>query len=114
MKSSLRYHFRKRQSGFNQTEFGMMLGVGAFVTLIVAMAVGSSPTKQDQQSIADDNLNRYVADNRLQITRKSCASDSDGDGYGSCSIALSTGERVWLQCPVKAGLNCKEVISNKK
>lgn len=42
--------------------------------------------------------NYFVAKNQLQTKRLTCAGDSDGDGYGSCTLILTDGEKIRLEC----------------
>jgi hypothetical protein len=59
-------------------------------------------------------MNLFISNNHLQVKRKSCAGDSDGDGYGSCTVVTTEGEKIFLQCPsdflgnLSGGTGCKE------
>lgn len=60
-------------------------------------------------------LDNFVAMNNITVKRKTCAGDSDGDGYGSCAIVTSDGERMRISCPTNwsdinlwGATSCKE------
>lgn len=40
----------------------------------------------------------FINENQLAIERLTCTGDSDGDGYGSCTVVTSEGEKIHLSC----------------
>ena len=61
----------------------------------------------------------YLADNNIKTKRFTCAGDSDGDGYGTCNVVTTEGEKIILQCPTDyfavnwfGARQCKEVLFN--
>jgi flagellar basal body-associated protein FliL len=68
---------------------------------------------------AKDGAKTFIAENGLYVERFSCAGDSDGDGYGTCNLALKSGEKVMLNCPtgfvdtkIWGATGCKEIYQN--
>jgi len=64
----------------------------------------------------------FISKNQIVMTdgtergRMTCAGDSDGDGYGSCTIVTLAGEKIYLQCPTDwiavnfwNAASCKEI-----
>ena len=62
----------------------------------------------------------WMAQNNITATRMSCAHDSDGDGYGSCTVVPPGGEKIYLQCVAGfwqgfwGARGCKEVETTMK
>ena len=58
---------------------------------------------------------KFITTNNLDVKRKTCAHDSDGDGQATCTIALNDGEKIFLSCPVgifntfMGAESCKEI-----
>lgn len=48
---------------------------------------------------ARENAQKFITDNNITSKRMTCAGDSDGDGYGTCTIVTSTNEKIQLACP---------------
>lgn len=100
--------------GFTLIEFMVVLAiVGIVLAIGMSGCTRGGTEKQAYEALASFiNQNQIAAD---QIKRKSCAGDSDGDGYASCSIALTDGEKIFLECPVGIGkitgaTSCKETL----
>ena len=47
---------------------------------------------------ASESAAGWVSKNNVETQRLSCAHDSDGDGYGSCTAVTKTGDKIYLQC----------------
>ena len=67
-----------------------------------------------------DNAKVWAKESNVKYSRLSCAYDSDNDGYGSCSLAKKSSEKITLQCPTGWWTNytgarqCKELDSINK
>jgi type II secretory pathway pseudopilin PulG len=123
---------RRVQQGFTLIE---LLTVGFFVLVIVAMLfaffgnwIVNRPGQTEAR--AYQAAQRFVATNKIEASRLTCAYDNDGDGYGSCTLVTTDApgkpsEKIFLQCPARflntlmGADNCKEVdttiqLSNKR
>ena len=85
------------QKGYTLVELMVVL---AFIFLgasnITTFFINNMGWTEDR---AKENAKLFIAENNLQVSRMSCAGDSDHDGYGSCSVILTNGEGIGLQCP---------------
>jgi prepilin-type N-terminal cleavage/methylation domain-containing protein len=110
---------KKRQNGFTLIE----LMIAVVVILMVGGAVFNSfaNNRGATESRAKEGANMFIDENGLRefVSRMSCAGDSDGDGYGTCNLAMVSGEKIVLNCPTNywdvnvwgAG-GCKEVLQS--
>ena len=107
-----------KQTGFTLIELTIVIAILGVIGSIVYASF--SDTRGATQSRAEDNMNLFISNNHLQVKRKSCAGDSDGDGYGSCTIVTTEGEKIFLQCPsdylgnLGGGTGCKETLGTVK
>jgi hypothetical protein len=81
--------------------------VGAYGVYLLSASASESRAKVSMEA--------YLLETGVKPTRKSCAYDSDTDGYASCTIATES-EVIQLQCtsgivntlPVIGSKSCKE------
>lgn len=87
------------------------------IVLILSMVVGgaflNTPGQTEERSL--ENAKAWVQSQNLTAKRLSCAHDSDGDGYASCTLVTQEDEKIYLQCPagfmqeVMGAKSCKEI-----
>jgi hypothetical protein len=103
---------------FGIAEILVTLFLAAFFVLMAASWVLNLPGFTEAR--AKETAAAWVQTNSIQPKRTSCAHDSDGDGYGSCTVVTQTDEKVYLQCVAGfwQGLfgasGCKEVETTIK
>ena len=98
----------------------LILGVTVVALIVVtALRIADSPGFSEKR--AYEGMALYIAGNGLIVSRQTCASDSDGDGYGSCSLVTEDGESINLQCPTKflrtvlfGARSCKQIFQPMK
>jgi type II secretory pathway pseudopilin PulG len=105
------------RKGFTVIDFLVVVGI----VMVAGLAIGNGclNNRAWTEQRASDGAQAYINKNGLQVSRWSCAGDSDGDGYGTCTLVLASGEKVVLNCPTNfwdvnvwgAG-GCKEVLQN--
>lgn len=101
----------KKEVGFTLVEVIIVI---AIVGILVAVVFGAGfrGTTENQAYTA---MNSFIQKaNISDVDRATCAGDSDGDGYGSCTVVRKSGEKIFLMCPVGLSLltgaeSCKEV-----
>ncbi len=55
------------------------------------------------------NADQFLSDRSLSAEKRSCSgTDSDGDGYSSCTAVLANGQRWPLECSTWEGGGCRE------
>jgi len=88
--------------------------LGLFVLLVATSCV------RDNRGFTEDRayegVERFIKQNNIDVKRKTCAGDSDEDGYGTCTIVATDREIITIQCPVNwidiniwGAKSCKEV-----
>jgi hypothetical protein len=97
--------------------------VKIFTTILLLLSIAVSLTAIWLSSAAKSELRAYaaadafIADNHIgKLDRRTCAYDSDNDGYGTCTLVID-GEPILLQCPsgflntlpIIGASSCKEV-----
>lgn len=104
----------KKENGFFTLIEILMV---VFIALIVIGGITSSfiNNRGATEARAYAGLDNFIVANGITVKRKTCAGDSDGDGYGSCAIVTSEGERMRISCPTNWGdlnlwgaTSCKE------
>ena len=105
----------KNQKGFTIIELLIVFVMVVFFAGIIAS--GFVNNRGATEARAYTGADKFITDNAIQIKRLTCAGDSDGDGYGSCTLATMDGERIRISCPTNwADINifdassCKEVF----
>ena len=107
-----------KKQGFTLIELMIVLAIAGILFAVVAGAILNNPGKTEQR--ATENANRWAAAQHIEHKRLSCAHDSDGDGYGSCTIVTTDGEKIQLQCAsgfvqdATGASGCKEIDGNVK
>jgi len=107
---------RDCQKGFTLVELIIVLVIG--VIFLGIISGGACNTRGQTEKRAYDGLNLFLQRNpNIQVERSSCAGDSDGDGYGTCTIVQRSGETIRLECPTgwfdrwSGAQSCKEVTN---
>lgn len=103
----------KKQNGFNLFAMTFIVAIAALVLLTVLGFVFDNPGATEDR--AKEHASAWIKENGVsEVKRFSCAHDSDGDGYGTCTIVTET-EKIFLQCPssisnvIFGATACKEV-----
>lgn len=103
-----------REGGFTLIELLIALAIVSIVLSLVMTAGCDTAGRTEARARA--NADAWIAANDVKdIKRMSCAHDSDGDGYGSCTIVTNDGEKIYLQCVAgwlqgaTGASSCKEV-----
>lgn len=99
--------------------------IGAFIGLIVIgivttmFAGGVLNNRKFSENRAYKTANKFLKENNIKTKRITCAGDSNQDGYGTCNVVTTTGEKITLNCPTDFGdvvlwgaTGCKEVFMN--
>lgn len=104
----------KSSKGFTIIELVIVLAV-----VLIAVSIGSSVIWNNRgatEERAYKGGSDFVMKNGIQKKRMTCAGDSDGDGYGTCTIATVDGEIITLECPTDfvntnlwGATSCKEI-----
>lgn len=104
---------KMKNSGFTLVELMIVLAAVGIVTVLVSNIFLNN--KGDTQRRAYAALDTYLAANEITVDRKTCSGDSDYDGYGSCTVVTTEGEKIQLQCEsgwfnteVTGATGCKE------
>lgn len=104
----------KRKS-FTLIEFMIGGAILSILLLIIGSAVSGPFLRKYTENQANQAMDAFISKAGIQdVSRKSCAGDSDGDGYGTCTIVCDSGEKIFLMCPVglfNMASSCKEVPS---
>lgn len=82
--------------GFTLLEVMIVLAIVGIFSLVIAGAVLNNPGATQERATA--NMQAWAASQGIQPKRASCAHDSDGDGFGSCTVVDQAGEKIHLQC----------------
>jgi len=84
--------------GFTLIEVIIVLAILGI--LLAVVSGGLVNTRGATEARAYEGMSKFLADNsNIQVERKTCAGDSDGDGYGTCTIVTTKGETIRLECP---------------
>lgn len=96
-----------------------MIGLIGCGILVSALLAGCMNNKGATEKRALENAKKFASENNLKIQRINCAGDSDGDGFGSCTIVTDKNEKIMLNCPsdwfdtkVWGATGCKEIFQN--
>lgn len=114
---------KSKNRGFTLVEAGIAVIVIATVVGLVGFGLFSKlflnrPGQTEERAYVA--LANWQAKNELTFTRKTCAPDTDRDGYGSCTVVTSEGEKIYLECSstwwmhVTGSTGCKEVETTIK
>ena len=107
--------------GFTLIELLIVMAIIGILASVIGGGVFGWNTRGTTEQRAYEGMNKFLATNsNIQVDRKTCAGDSDGDGYGSCTIVTTKGEKIFLECPTgsfdrwSGAESCKEVSENYK
>lgn len=92
--------------------------IGAFIVAIFSNLFFNRPGQTEAR--ATQAAQQYMDKTKIAVARLNCAHDSDGDGYGSCTVVTKASEgvpseKIYLQCPARfvntlmGATSCKEV-----
>lgn len=104
---------RQSKRSFSLIELMIVIGIiGIFMS--IGGSVFLAPfTRSYTEKQAYKGMDSFIAQSSISgISRKTCAGDSDGDGYGTCTVVLNSGEKIFLMCPVgpfNLASSCKEI-----
>jgi hypothetical protein len=108
---------KNRMKGITFVEATIILVIVSLVSVIAAGAILNNRGATERR--AYENSNIFIKDNGISVKRKTCAGDSNNDGYGTCNILTEDGEKIILQCPTSyfsinwfGAKSCKEVFLN--
>lgn len=110
--------FELKCNGYTMTELTVMLSAVSLLGFMATSLVLDNPGATEKRAAESARL--WLTEQRVDLKRLSCAYDSDGDGYGSCTVVTQNDERIFLQCPASWFNNamgahtCKEVGENIK
>lgn len=89
----------KSNRGFTAAELMIVLAVCGFFVAISAVACRSLTTGSETKKAATSDALTLVDELGWKASGISCADvDSDGDGYVSCTIALTNGVNEFVEC----------------
>lgn len=114
---------KSRSKGYTLVEMGIALTVIAVIAFLIFFGLASKlflnrPGQTEERAYIA--LANWQAKNDLAFTRKTCAPDTDRDGYGSCTVVTTEGEKIYLECSstwwmhVTGSTGCKEVETTVK
>lgn len=101
------------QKAFALIEVMIVLCIFGIFVSILAAAFMNNPGATEER--AKESAHGWLTSNNIAPKRFSCAHDSDGDGYGSCTVVTQTDEKIYLQCvsgwfqKLTGASSCKEV-----
>lgn len=105
----------KNKGSATITELTVLAAGFAVIAAIILMGLFAN-NRAFTESRATDAAKLFAQQNDIEVKRLSCAGDSDGDGYGSCTLVSKDNEKINLQCPtgfmstkVLGATGCKEV-----
>ena len=113
---------RKFPRGFILIEAMVVLAfslvIGVLVVTIFSNLLFNRPGQTEAR--ATQAAQQYMDKTKIAVARLNCAYDSDGDGYGSCTVVTKASEgvpseKIYLQCPARfvntlmGATSCKEV-----
>lgn len=110
-----------KQKGFTLIELLTTIFIVAVVGLVITGLISSTflNNRGWTEERAYKGADTFIRNNALSVQRKTCAGDSDGDGYGTCALVLSDGKRVRLECPtdfwdtkIWGATSCKEKFND--
>jgi hypothetical protein len=115
---------RLRANSSVLTSFGFVVVFIISVTTFFSNAILNNMGLTENRAYA--GANKFIEDNKLVLNdgttrgRLTCAGDSDPrDGYGSCTIVDSQGNKIYLMCPTDfidvylwRASSCKEIESS--
>ena len=106
----------KLYKGFTLIELMIVIAIISILGAVVSGGIFNNLGKTEAR--AYQNVEKFMSNNGItmeQVKRRTCAGDSDGDGYGSCAIVMKDGEKINLNCPAswssewQGATSCKEV-----
>lgn len=84
------------QKGVISFQIVVCLAIVAILAVIIGEATLDNMSHTKQR--AEANAKLFLAQNKLETKIFTCAGDSDGDGYGTCSMTLQDGSKLQLEC----------------
>lgn len=105
------------QRGYTLDELMVIVAISLIFVSIVAGAMLNNMGATERRALT--SAEHFLLENNIQVKRMTCAGDSDGDGYSTCSVVTASGEKIMLQCPVDyfdvnwfGAKQCKELYYN--
>lgn len=105
----------KKLLGFTIIELMIAIALVGMVGAILTSAVLNNRGATEKRAYIA--AQQFIDDNNLDVERRTCAGDSDDDGYGSCALTLRDQRRIRLECPTGffatslfGATSCKEIF----
>ncbi len=102
-----------KNKGISLIEIMIVMAIlGILLTIVISTTINSPGVTENR---ATTNADKWISETGITIKRKSYSHDSDGDGYGSCTVVTQEGEKIYLQCvsgwfqEFTGASGCKEV-----
>ena len=111
-----------KRNGFTVVELMIVVAIVGIIASVVSS--GLLNTRGATEDRAYQGATKFIDDNNIAVLRKTCAGDSDGDGYGTCTIvqavrqadgSVAEGSKIRLECPTNwfdrltGAVSCKEI-----
>lgn len=93
--------------------------IEAIIIIMLLLIIGSLflgiDTEKGTKEIVERNAKSWMTEQGIyEYKRFSAAGDSDSDGWGTVTIVLKDGEKIYLQCRSYGSNTCKEVDTHQK
>lgn len=108
-----------KTQGYTAIESIIVLAIVIVISAVIVFPYILVNNRGATETRAEEGAKKFIEKNKLEVSRLSCAGDSDNDGYGTCTLTLKNKERLRIACPtdwmdtrVWGASNCKEVFTD--